>query len=116
MGTKRAGRARRTKKTRVPTPVRANSSAAVALISDAALQASTRAVAPATTDPDGFITQLQARALLGGVTDTTIERWRKDLGFPRPAKFGGHRNFYRRRDVLDWAARRLSEQPSANAA
>ncbi|HLJ18647.1 MAG TPA: hypothetical protein VKU84_00530 [Stellaceae bacterium] len=111
MGTKKAGR---TKKARVPTPDRANSSAALALIS--ALQAPRAAAPPATTDPDGFITQLQARALLGGVTDTTIERWRKDLGFPAPAKFGGHRNFYRRGDVLAWAARRLNEQPSAHAA
>jgi predicted DNA-binding transcriptional regulator AlpA len=115
MGTKRAGRAKRAKKARVPTPERANSSAALALISDAALQAPRAVAPPATTDPDGFITQLQARALLGGVTDTSIERWRKDLGFPEPVKFGGHRNFYRRRDVLDWAARRFTEQ-QANAA
>ena len=114
MGTKKAGRAKRATKARVPAPERANSSAAVALISDAALQAS-RAVAPATPDPDGFITQLQARALLGGVTDTTVERWRKRLGFPAPTKFGGHRNFYRRRDVLDWAARRLNEQRATAA-
>jgi predicted DNA-binding transcriptional regulator AlpA len=88
-----------------PGPAERSVSAATAALVSAA--ASTAAA-----DPDAYMSQPQVKALLGGVTDTTIERWRKDprLGFPAPTKFGGHRNFYRRADIIDWAAQRAKSQ------
>jgi len=48
-------------------------------------------------------------ARLCGVEPMTLWRWRKQRGFPTPARIG-NRNFWRRADVLEWLERHESTE------
>jgi len=62
-----------------------------------------------------YVNSAQVRAILGDVTEMTLWRWERELGFPRPVKLGGGgRNFWWLPTVLDWAharAARENQQP-----
>lgn len=47
------------------------------------------------------------KALLGGISETTLQRWLKDpaLDFPRPIKIG-QRRFWQRTEVIAWVESR----------
>lgn len=47
------------------------------------------------------------KVLLGGISETTLQRWLKDpaLDFPRPIKIG-QRRFWQRTEVIAWVESR----------
>ena len=55
-------------------------------------------------DNDQWIPGPEARRLVGGISSMTEFRWRRDRGFPAPAKVGA-RNFYRKAEVVAWMRR-----------
>jgi predicted DNA-binding transcriptional regulator AlpA len=101
---KRAKRAPDKRQAAPPRGSRATSAAVAALMS-----AQQALVAPTMPDPEALMAQPRVCAMLD-VTDRTLERWRKNprLRFPPAIKLGTHRNFYRRADIVAWAAQRAA--------
>lgn len=65
------------------------------------------------SDPDGYVATAAACALLGGVSEMTVRRWRKKFqDFPRPIVINGQ-NYYRRADLHDFMARRAADAEAA---
>lgn len=50
--------------------------------------------------------------LCGGVSDMTLWRWLKELGFPKPI-YIGNRRYWRQKDVLDWLEARPQDRGAA---
>jgi len=55
-----------------------------------------------TNPDDGFMTSKEVRAFHGHVSEMTLWRWTRDLGFPKPARIINRRKFWKRSDVTTW--------------
>lgn len=60
-----------------------------------------------TTDgsPDDWLITAAVRESCGGVSDMTIWRWTRTLGFPAPDRILNGRKYWRRSTVAAWKAR-----------
>jgi predicted DNA-binding transcriptional regulator AlpA len=58
---------------------------------------------------DQLLTSGKVRKLLGGITDMSLWRWTKHLGFPQPDHVISRRKYWRRGTIESW----LSEQRKA---
>lgn len=57
-------------------------------------------------DPDALLSSKQVKQVVP-VTDMTLWRWQRDLGFPKPIKLNENgRNFWRAGLVRDWLRQR----------
>lgn len=52
-----------------------------------------------------LITTPEVRRRLGGISDTTLNNWRRDRGFPQPVRLSQRTIAWRARDVARWVER-----------
>jgi predicted DNA-binding transcriptional regulator AlpA len=53
---------------------------------------------------DDLLTSAQVRQHFGGISEMTLWRWTRDIGFPKPDKVIQRRKFWRRRTITNWSA------------
>ena len=68
---------------------------------------------PVPLNDDDLLTSAQVRAMLGNISDMTLWRWQRDLGFPPPDHVINRRNYWRRGRARHWLATRPGERRPA---
>jgi hypothetical protein len=54
--------------------------------------------------PDDLLTSSATRASVGNISEMTLWRWHRDLGFPAPDVRIARRKFWRRGTIQSWVA------------
>ena len=62
---------------------------------------------------DDYLTSASVRKMYGDISDMTLWRWRKGLGFPPPDLIVNGRKFWRRHTVAAWKPSIRSEKATA---
>lgn len=68
---------------------------------------------PILLNDDDLLMSGQVRATLGNISEMTLWRWQRDLGFPSPDHVINRRSFWRRGTVRRWLASRPAERRAA---
>ena len=55
---------------------------------------------------DDYITSGEVRRFFGGISDMSLWRWTRDLGFPKPDRVINRRKYWRRSTINSWQPQR----------
>ena len=75
-----------------------------------------KAAVTARPSSDDLLTSAQVRATCGNISEMSLWRWTRTLGFPKPDRVINRRKFWRRSTVEAWKARDTSSGTDGQAA
>jgi predicted DNA-binding transcriptional regulator AlpA len=62
---------------------------------------------------DDLMTAAQVRAHFGGISDMSLWRWERTIGFPKPDAVINRRKFWQRSTIVAWQASQAERQPQS---